>query len=58
MAAGHRVPEMVRRAGSADVLGTEGARSEEIGWDRLAAAVRARPGEPLPEGAAGAAEGT
>ena len=40
MAAGHWVPEMVRRAGGSDVLGVEGERSEEISWGRL---IDARP---------------
>jgi iron complex transport system substrate-binding protein len=35
MAAGHWVPEMVRRAGGDDVLGAEAKPSEEISWDRL-----------------------
>jgi iron complex transport system substrate-binding protein len=36
--AGHWVPEMIHIAGGEDVLGAAGCRSEEIGWDRLAAA--------------------
>jgi iron complex transport system substrate-binding protein len=36
--AGHWVPEQVRIAGGADVLGTAGARSREIGWDDVLAA--------------------
>ena len=35
-AAGHWVPEQVRRAGGWDVLGAEGERSEETSWDALA----------------------
>ena len=34
-AAGHWVPEMVRRAGSWDLLGTEGEPSAETTWERL-----------------------
>jgi iron complex transport system substrate-binding protein len=32
MAGGHWVPEMVRLAGGDDVLGAEGARSEQVAW--------------------------
>jgi len=35
---GHWVPEQVRIAGGADVLGTAGARSREIGWNDVVAA--------------------
>jgi iron complex transport system substrate-binding protein len=35
---GHWIPEMIRIAGGADVLGGAGRRSEEVGWERLAAA--------------------
>lgn len=33
--AGHWIPEMVRRAGGWDLLGNEGERSVEIGWERV-----------------------
>ena len=36
--AGHWVPEQVRIAGGADVLGTAGARSREISWNDVLAA--------------------
>jgi iron complex transport system substrate-binding protein len=32
---GHWIPEMVRRAGGWDLLGTEGEPSAEVGWERL-----------------------
>jgi iron complex transport system substrate-binding protein len=32
---GHWVPEMVRRAGGWDLLGTEGQPSVEVGWERV-----------------------
>ncbi len=35
-AAGHWVPEQVRRAGGWDVLGSEGERSQETSWDAVA----------------------
>ena len=35
-AAGHWVPEQVRRAGGWDVLGAEGERSQETSWDAVA----------------------
>ena len=35
---GHWVPEQVRIAGGEDVLGTAGARSQEIGWGDVSAA--------------------
>ena len=35
-AAGHWVPEQVRRAGGWDVLGSEGERSQETSWDDVA----------------------
>ncbi len=38
MAGGHWVPEMVRRAGGDDVLGAEGARSEQVAWEDVLAA--------------------
>jgi len=38
MAGGHWVPEMVRLAGGDDVLGAEGARSEQVAWDDVVAA--------------------
>jgi len=34
-ASGHWIPEMVRRAGGWDLLGTEGERSVEVGWERI-----------------------
>ncbi|MFN8623673.1 MAG: ABC transporter substrate-binding protein [Chloroflexota bacterium] len=34
-AAGHWVPEMVRRAGGWELLGSEGARSAETTWERV-----------------------
>jgi iron complex transport system substrate-binding protein len=40
MAGGHWVPEMVRRAGGRDVLGTEMAPSGYVGWDDV---LRAEP---------------
>jgi iron complex transport system substrate-binding protein len=38
MAAGHWVPEMIRLAGGADVLGRAGQPSERVEWARIAAA--------------------
>jgi len=38
MAGGHWVPEVVRRAGGDDVLGAEGARSEQVAWEDVLAA--------------------
>jgi iron complex transport system substrate-binding protein len=38
MAGGHWVPEMVRLAGGDDVLGAEGARSEQVAWSDVVAA--------------------
>jgi iron complex transport system substrate-binding protein len=38
MAGGHWVPEMVRLAGGDDVLGAEGARSEQVAWEDVVAA--------------------
>jgi len=38
MAGGHWVPEMVRRAGGRDPLGTEGAPSIEVEWEAVVAA--------------------
>jgi iron complex transport system substrate-binding protein len=35
MAGGHWVPEMVRLAGGDDVLGAEGARSEQVSWEHV-----------------------
>jgi iron complex transport system substrate-binding protein len=35
-AAGHWVPEQVRRAGGWDVLGSDGERSQETSWDAVA----------------------
>jgi iron complex transport system substrate-binding protein len=35
MAGGHWVPEMVRLAGGDDVLGAEGARSEQVAWEQV-----------------------
>jgi iron complex transport system substrate-binding protein len=35
MAGGHWVPEMVRLAGGDDLLGAEGARSEQVAWDEV-----------------------
>jgi iron complex transport system substrate-binding protein len=32
---GHWIPEMVRRAGGWDLLGTEGERSVEVAWERV-----------------------
>ncbi len=32
---GHWIPEMVRRAGGWDLLGSEGERSVEVSWERL-----------------------
>ena len=32
---GHWIPEMVRRAGGWDLLGAEGERSVEVGWERI-----------------------
>jgi len=34
-ASGHWIPEMVRRAGGWDLLGSEGERSVEVGWERV-----------------------
>ena len=34
-ASGHWIPEMVRRAGGWDLLGAEGERSVEVGWERV-----------------------
>ena len=34
-ASGHWIPEMVRRAGGWELLGTEGARSAETSWDAV-----------------------
>ena len=34
-ASGHWIPEMVRRAGGWDLLGTEGEPSVEVGWERV-----------------------
>jgi iron complex transport system substrate-binding protein len=35
MAGGHWVPEMVRLAGGDDVLGAQGARSEQVSWEHV-----------------------